>query len=210
MVANFSGNSPRAKARCYKDTISPERRPTLRSIGASPDDETPGRVRACGAGEATHEARRRSSSSEGSMPRANSNFPGKFSSGEGSMLRSHDSPGVAPFFVASGLPTMTKRPGGSRHAGRGRRGATLADVRHRAKARCHGRIRILPGDSSSSEGSMLRSHLLGRSPASLWHRGFPDDMGPTRLSDFVRELPLRRGGRGESRARCSGGGSGDR
>jgi len=137
--------------------------PLVCSIGASPDDETPGRVRVYGAGKATREARRRSSSSEGSMPR--SRLPRR-----------------SPTLCGIGASPMKRRPGGSRRARRGRRGAGVAGVRHRAKARCHGRIRIFPGDSPRAKALGYKDTIPpGRSPASSWHRGFPDEETPGRV-----------------------------
>ena len=65
----LSGDSHRAKARCY-DFGFPGVARLSRSIGASPDDETlRGGCGSAGAGEARCEVRGRSSSSEGSMLR---------------------------------------------------------------------------------------------------------------------------------------------
>ena len=75
--SNLSGEFPSSEGSMLRRHDPRGVAPLVCSIGASPDDETPGRVRVYGAGKATREARRRSSSSEGSMLPRESNLSGE-------------------------------------------------------------------------------------------------------------------------------------
>ena len=150
----LSGDSHRAKARCY-DFGFPGVARLSRSIGASPDDET------CGGGAGVRDRGRRHTKLAGVLHRAKA--------------RCYDFAylGVARGFVASGLPPMTRRAGRVWGCGTGE---ARCEVRGRSSSSEGSMPRANSGFSggvSSSEGSMLRFCLLGRSPPFSWHRGFP-------------------------------------